>query len=232
MTSISGSCPTAIWIVVHTTCVTAGNRPHRTYESRYVRYRRVGDIDWGRRPCRGRHRPFAVTSLFTKWCFCIWEPTVRYGGRARCVRGGASPARRRRADRRDISKSLAADPLSCDLLANLHLHLELEVNLDKVVEVRRTTAADVMSLADAVEQALSPLWRSGALDVRLAAYLSAAPVWQVAHPPQGLTHAYAEEPEVRSQWNLDFASSLTRPLRAAGVGRVPYWPAAKPQPDT
>jgi hypothetical protein len=130
------------------------------------------------------------------------------------------------------ANSLAADPLCCDLLANLHVHLELEVNVDKVVEVRRITAAVVMSLADAVEQALSPLWRSGALDVRLAAYLSAAPVWQVAHPPQGLTHAYAEEPEVRSQWNLDFASPLTRPLRAAGVGLVPYWTAAKPQPDT
>ncbi len=47
MTSISGSCPTAIWIVVHIKCVTACNRPHRTYESRHLRCCRVGAVDWG-----------------------------------------------------------------------------------------------------------------------------------------------------------------------------------------
>ncbi|MDT5369265.1 MAG: hypothetical protein QOC62_3696 [Mycobacterium sp.] len=58
----------------------------------------------------------------------------------------------------------------CDLLANLHLHLEREVDLDRVVEIRRTSAAGEMSLADAIEQALPALGRSGALNVLLAAY--------------------------------------------------------------
>ena len=38
-------------------------------------------------------------------------------------------------------------------LANLHLHLEHEVDLDRVVEIRRTSAAGEMLLADAIEQA-------------------------------------------------------------------------------
>lgn len=37
----------------------------------------------------------------------------------------------------------------------------------------------------------------------------AAPLWQIAHPPEGLADAYAEEPEVPVDWNLDFASALT-----------------------
>jgi hypothetical protein len=43
------------------------------------------------------------------------------------------------------------------------------VDLDRVVEIRPTSAAAVMSLADAIEQALPALERSGALNVLLAA---------------------------------------------------------------
>ena len=46
---------------------------------------------------------------------------------------------------------------SATMLANLHLHLEHEVDLDRVVEIRRTSAAALMSLADAIEQALPAL---------------------------------------------------------------------------
>ena len=59
-------------------------------------------------------------------------------------------------------------------LAN-HLHLEHEVDLDRVVEIRRTSAAGEMLLADAIEQALPALGRSGALNVLLAAYSLAGP---------------------------------------------------------
>ena len=108
-----------------------------------------------------------------------------------------------------LANGLGADPLFCDLLANVHLHLEHEVDIDRVVEIRRTSAAGEMSLADAIEQALPALGRSGTLNVLLAAYSLAAPLWQIAHPPQGLIDAFAEEPEVPSEWNLDFASALT-----------------------
>jgi AcrR family transcriptional regulator len=117
-----------------------------------------------------------------------------------------------------LANGLAADPLFCDLLANLHLHLEHEVDLDRVLEVRRTSAAAVMSFADAIEQALPALGRSGALNVLLAAYSLAATLWQIANPPEGLIDAFAEEPQVPPEWNLDFASALTRLLTATCIG--------------
>jgi hypothetical protein len=36
-----------------------------------------------------------------------------------------------------LASGLAADPLFGDLLANLHLHLEHEVDLETIVEIRR-----------------------------------------------------------------------------------------------
>jgi AcrR family transcriptional regulator len=140
-----------------------------------------------------------------------WSGTVCKGLREP---GPMSPAR----VAETLANGLAADPLFCDLLANLHLHLEHEVDLDRVVEIRRTSAAAVTSLADAIEEALSPLGRPGAFDVLLAAYSLAAPLWQIAHPPEGLTDAYAEDAQVPPEWNLDFASALTRLLTATCVG--------------
>lgn len=60
--------------------------------------------------------------------------------------------------------------------------------------------------------------RAGASDTLLAAYSLAVPLWQIAHPPQGLNDAYAEEPDVPPDWNLDFASALTRLITATYVG--------------
>ena len=75
-----------------------------------------------------------------------------------------------------------------------------------------------MSLADAIEQALPVLGRSGALNVLLAACSLTAYFWQIAHPPQRLIDAFAEEPQVLPDWNLDFASALTKLLTATCVG--------------
>jgi AcrR family transcriptional regulator len=119
-----------------------------------------------------------------------------------------------------LANGLAADPLFCDLLANLHLHLEHEVDVERVVEVKRTSTAAVIALADAIEHALPALGRSGAFDILLAAYSLAATLWQIANPPEGLTDAYAEEAEVPPDWKLDFASALTRLLTATCVGLI------------
>ena len=94
-----------------------------------------------------------------------------------------------------LANGLAADPLFCDLLANLHLHLEHEVALERVVEIRRTITAAAVAIADAIERALPALGRSGAFDVLIAAYSLAAAFWQIANPPKRLADAYAEEPE-------------------------------------
>lgn len=117
-----------------------------------------------------------------------------------------------------LTNGLAADPLFCDLLAHLHVHLEHEVDLERVVEIRRTRAAAMMSFADAIEQALPALGRSGALNVLLAAYSLAPTVWQIANPPEGLIDAFAGEPEVPAELNLDFGFALTRLLTATCVG--------------
>jgi len=119
-----------------------------------------------------------------------------------------------------LASGLAADPLFCDLLANLHLHLEHEVDVDRVVEIRRTIAAAAIALAGGIERAMPALGRSGAFDVLIAAYSLAAAFWQIANPPEKLIDAY-EEPDVRPpEWDIDFASALTRLLTATCVGLI------------
>jgi AcrR family transcriptional regulator len=128
--------------------------------------------------------------------------------------GPVSPSRVAKA----LADGLAADPLFCDLLANLHLHLEHEVEIDRVLEVKRISNAAVVSLADTIEHALPGLGRPGAFDVLLAAYSLAAPLWQIANPPKKLADAYAEETDVPPDWNIDFTSALTRLITATCVG--------------
>ena len=111
-----------------------------------------------------------------------------------------------------------ADPLFCDLLSNLHLHLEHEVDAEQVIEVRRVSMAAVTAGAGAIERALPGIGPRGALDLLLAAYSLGSVLWQVAHPPATLTAAYSDEPELSPDWNLDFTTALTRLLTATCVG--------------
>jgi hypothetical protein len=121
-----------------------------------------------------------------------------------------------------LATGLAADPLFCDLLANLHLHLEHEVEIERVIEIRRTISAAATALADAIEQALPALGRPGAFDILIAAYSLAAAFWQIANPPERISDAYAEEPEVLpAEWNIEFGSALTRVLTATCIGSLP-----------
>lgn len=117
-----------------------------------------------------------------------------------------------------LVSGLVADPLFCDLLANLHLHLEHEVDAERVIEVRRVSAAAVMASAGAIERALPALGPKAALDLLLAAYSLGSVLWQVSHPPPSLTEAYADEPELAPGWDLDFGTALTRLLTATCIG--------------
>jgi AcrR family transcriptional regulator len=130
--------------------------------------------------------------------------------------GPVSPSRLAK----ELADALAADPLFCDLLANLHLHLEHEVEIDRVLEVKQISTDAVTSLADAIDQALPGLGRPGAYDVILAAYSLAGPLWQVANPPKKLAAAYAEAKatDLPPDWNIDFTSALTRLIAATCVG--------------
>ncbi|OBK41022.1 transcriptional regulator [Mycobacterium sp. 1245111.1] len=128
--------------------------------------------------------------------------------------GPLSPARVAEA----LAQGLADDPLFCDLLANLHLHLEHEVELERVLEFKEISNAAVISLTDAIENALPRLGRSGAFDVLLASYSLAAPMWQMANPPKRLADEYAKRPDVPPDWKIDFTAALTRLITATCVG--------------
>ncbi|UMB69964.1 TetR family transcriptional regulator [Mycobacterium paraterrae] len=128
--------------------------------------------------------------------------------------GPMSPARVADA----LAHGLAADPLFCDLLANLHLHLEHEVELDRVLEFKEVSNAAVLSLTDAIEGALPGLGRSGAFDVLLASYSLAAPLWQMANPPKRLADEYAKRRDVPPDWKIDFTTALSRLITATCVG--------------
>ncbi|ORW14832.1 transcriptional regulator [Mycolicibacter nonchromogenicus] len=117
-----------------------------------------------------------------------------------------------------LTSGLVADPLFCDMLANLHLHLEHEVDAERVMEVRRKSSAAGLAMADAIERALPGLGKEGALDLLLAAYSLAAPLWQIAHPPADLADDDALESQVPAEWNVDFATALTRLLTATCHG--------------
>jgi AcrR family transcriptional regulator len=128
--------------------------------------------------------------------------------------GAMSPARVADA----LAYGLAADPLFCDLLANLHLHLEHEAGLEQVLEFKEISNAAVISLTDAIENALPALGRSGAFDVLLASYSLAAPLWQMANPPKRLADAYANRADVPPDWKIDFTAALSRLITAVCVG--------------
>lgn len=120
----------------------------------------------------------------------------------------------------ELVDGLTADPLFCDLLANLHLNLEHEVEAERVVEVKRINTAAGLVLAEKIEAVLPKLGRKGALDLLLAATSLASSLWQIAHPPPGLADAYAKESELPADWDLDFAAALVRLLTATCVGLI------------
>jgi len=117
-----------------------------------------------------------------------------------------------------LADGLAADPLFCDLLANVPLHLEHAVNIDRLVEFKQVTRAAIMSIADSIEHALPAFGRQGALDTITAANALAATLWQVTHPPEALAQAYAEGRAIPPDWNLEFVPALTRLLAATCAG--------------
>lgn len=117
---------------------------------------------------------------------------------------------------------LADDPLFCDLLAYLPLHLEHEVNVEQVVEFKRTSYPAVLALTEALEHALPSLGRQGAADLLGVATALAGTYWQVTHPREGLVEAYTaaldEDPVAPPEWTIDFRPTLTRMLTATCVG--------------
>lgn len=119
-----------------------------------------------------------------------------------------------------LAKGLASDPLFCDMLANQHLHLEHEVDIERVLEIKRICNVEITAAADAIQEALPTLSRGAAFDLLLASYSLGATLWQIAHPPEGMERAYTEEEPAPPDWNVDFDEALTRLLTATCIGLI------------
>jgi hypothetical protein len=64
-----------------------------------------------------------------------------------------------------IAAALAADPLFCDLLANVPLHLEHEVAVERVLEFKQISFIAVTGIADSIAEHVQGISQQLALDV-------------------------------------------------------------------
>jgi AcrR family transcriptional regulator len=117
-----------------------------------------------------------------------------------------------------LADALADDPLFCDLLANVPLHLEHEVPVERVLEFKRASSAAITVMAAAVADHVAGLTPRQALDVVTAANALAATLWQASHPSAALVEAYEADPQVAPIQVLDFRGTLTRLLAATCTG--------------
>ena len=140
-----------------------------------------------------------------------WSARVR---EALAGQGAVSPA----ALAGVLAAALASDPLFCDLLANVPLHLEHEVTAGQVVDFKRVTSAAVTAMADAIAEHVPGLGPRLALDVVTAANALGATLWQVAHPSAAVAEAYRASPGLAAVRVDDFQATLTRLLAATCTG--------------
>lgn len=128
-----------------------------------------------------------------------------------------------------MAGTLAADPLFCDLLANVPLHFEHEVATARVVEFKTASRDAVLRIAEAVSTAAPSLGQSRSVDVITAANALAATLWQVTHPAAGLRAAIQADPELALVPPDDFQGPLTRLLAATCEGLASQRPYASDQ---
>jgi AcrR family transcriptional regulator len=121
---------------------------------------------------------------------------------------------------RILVTTLADDPLFCDLLANVPLHLEHDVAVERVVEFKRSSHPAVVAMAEAIAAAVPGLSRRGGLDMVTAANALGATLWQTSHPSATVADSYAADPSIAPTWTLDFRKTLIRLLTATCVGLV------------
>jgi AcrR family transcriptional regulator len=117
-----------------------------------------------------------------------------------------------------LAATLAADPLFCDLLANVPLRLEHDVGVDRVIEFKKTSRETVLALSGSIAAAVPALGPLGALDTVTAANALAATLWQITHPAAALRAAFESDPALALIGPGDFEKTLTRLLHATCSG--------------
>ena len=119
---------------------------------------------------------------------------------------------------RIMADALAEDPLFCDLLANVPLHLEHEVATERVVEFKQVTSPAIAAMAQAIARHVPGLDEQQALDVVTAANALSATLWQVSHPSPELARTFEAEPQLVLVQVDDFRTTLVRLLAATCTG--------------
>ena len=206
---------------------------------------RVSDVDWGRQPRRGPlFRRAPLFQLPQRGA-----PASRSRGMGAVVEHGVRGVARARSEvaiagRRDVSQRSGRRPA----LLRPGRPTFTCTSSTRWISTGLSRSGGPAPLAKCCSRMRSSrrCRRSDALNVLLAAYSLAAPLWQVAHPPQRLIGAFAEEPEVPPDWNLDFASALVsspNPLskpqlttRCGSTTRTSWrhgrtWPSCHSAPD-
>ncbi len=114
--------------------------------------------------------------------------------------------------------ALAADPLFCDLLANVPLHLEHDVEVQRVIEFKRSSSAAIARMSTAISASAAGFDERRGLDVVVAASAMAATLWQAAHPAPPLAAAIEANAALAYVGPGDFEATLVRLLAATCVG--------------
>lgn len=147
-----------------------------------------------------------------------------------------------------LANGLAADPLFCDLLANLHLHLEQEVDVDRVIEVKRTSSSrdsarrrDRKRIAGtrafwgirhpagrllAGGHPVADRQSAGAAHRRLCRGARVAPTGvepRLCCRAYSPAHRYASRPARRIPMRMPVANALKRVRDEGGAGLGPAW---------
>lgn len=116
-----------------------------------------------------------------------------------------------------LSATLAADPLFCDLLAHVPLHLEHDVPLESVIAFKKTGRDAVDTIVGAI-RAAAPALAHAATDVVVTANALAATLWQVTHPTDLLAEAIRRDASLSAVNPGSFEPTLRRLLAAACAG--------------
>jgi AcrR family transcriptional regulator len=116
-----------------------------------------------------------------------------------------------------LTATLCADPLFCDLLANVPLHLEHDVPVESVIEFKKTGRHAVETIASAIRDS-APSLADSAIDVVTAANALAATLWQATHPAAPLAEAIRRDPSLSLVEPGDFEDILGRLLAATCEG--------------
>jgi AcrR family transcriptional regulator len=117
-----------------------------------------------------------------------------------------------------MTATLARDPLLCDLMAHVPLHLEHDVDVDRVIEFKRSSRAAVDRMRAAIVAGVDGMDEVAALDVITASNAMAATLWQATHPAAGLEAAQTADPALSYLSAGDFEPTLARLLTATFAG--------------